>query len=68
MLLTLPNSALKYLDDKIIRIEIDEYLLKQEPNMKAVEKARGILKKHKIDGVDYQNQIREEWERKVEIG
>ena len=67
MLLTLPNSALKYLDDKVIRIEIDEDMLKHGLGLKAIVKARGILKKHKIDGVEYQKQARKEWERKVEI-
>ncbi len=62
MLITLPKSALKYLDDKIIRIEVDDDLLKKNLKSKSVARAK-ILKKYNIDEAEYQKQIIEELER-----
>ena len=67
MIVTLPAKALKYLDSKIVRVEIDDHLLKKDINYGAVEKAKGLLKKNKIDGLEYQKQIRKEWDRKVAL-
>ena len=67
MIVTLPAKALKYLDSKIVQVEIDDHLLKREINYEAVEKAKGLLKKYNIDGLEYQKQIRNEWERKVAL-
>lgn len=67
MIVTLPAKALKYLDSKIVQVEIDDHLLKREINYEVVEKAKGLLKKYNIDGLEYQKQIRNEWERKVAL-
>ncbi len=67
MIITLPKKALKYLDSKIVQVEIDDKLLKREINYKAVEQAKGLLKKYNIDGLDYQKRARTEWERKVAL-
>ena len=67
MIVTLPAKALKYLDSKIVQVEIDDHLLKREINYEAVEKAKGLLKKYNIDDLEYQKQIRNEWERKVAL-
>ncbi len=67
MIVTLPAKALKYLDSKIVQVEIDDHLLKREINYEAVEKAKGLLKKYNIDGLDYQKRTRTEWERKIAL-
>ncbi|GEM_PF-3717626 len=64
MIVTLPKEALKYLDDKIIKVEIDENLLKEEKKMLRIKKAKGILAKNQIDGLKYQKKIRKEYQRK----
>ncbi|MEW6701481.1 MAG: hypothetical protein AB1298_02070 [Bacteroidota bacterium] len=67
MIITLPKKALKYLDSKIVQVEIDDNLLKRESNYEIVQKAKGLLKKYNIDGLEYQKQTRNEWERKVAL-
>lgn len=67
MIVTLPAKALKYLDSKIVRVEIDDNLLKRESDYRAVEKAKGLFFGKKIDGLEYQKQIRKEWERKIAL-
>ena len=65
MLITLPRESLKYLDNKIVQVEVDERILKKDINHNAVKKAKGMLKKHNIDGLEYQKKIRKEWERNL---
>jgi len=67
MIITLPNKALKYLDSKIVQVEIDDNLLKRESSYEMVRKAKGLLKKHNTDGLEHQKKIRNEWERKVAL-
>ncbi|BDQ02587.1 hypothetical protein [Ignavibacterium sp.] len=63
MIITLPKDALKYLDDKIIKVEINEKLLNKNRKISDVKKAKGILKKYLMDGTEYQNKVRKELER-----
>ena len=67
MIITLPNKALKYLDSKIIQVEIDETLLNKKIDIRALQKAKGLLRKYNIDGLEYQKTIRKEWDRNIEI-
>ncbi len=67
MIITLPNKALKYLDSKIIQVEIDENLLNKKIDIRALQKAKGLLRKYNIDGLEYQKTIRKEWDRNIEI-
>ncbi|MBU2584529.1 MAG: hypothetical protein KKH32_04285 [Bacteroidetes bacterium] len=48
-------------------MEIDDNLLKRESDYRAVEKAKGLFFGKKIDGLEYQKQIRKEWERKIAL-
>ncbi len=65
MLITLPRESLKYLDDKIVQVEVDAKSLKKEMENDVIKKTKGLLKKYKIDGSEYQNQIRKEWDRNL---
>ena len=65
MLITLPRESLKYLDDKVVQVEVDEKTLNKEIDHNAVNKAKGLLKKYNIDGLEYQKKIRKEWERNL---
>ena len=67
MVITLSKKALKYLDDKIVQVEIDDNLLKKYTDIKAVTNAKGILKKYNTDGLAYQKKVRIEWDRKIEL-
>lgn len=63
MLITLPRESLKYLDDKIVQVEVDVKSLKKEMENDVIKKTKGLLKKYKIEASEYQNQIRKEWDR-----
>jgi hypothetical protein len=65
MLITLPRESLKYLDNKVVQVEVDEKLLKKEIEHSAIKKAKGLLKKYNVDGLKYQKKIRKEWERNL---
>ncbi|MCX7610967.1 MAG: hypothetical protein N2043_05195 [Ignavibacterium sp.] len=67
MIITLPKEALKYLDDKIIQIEIDEEVLLKSNLKQRLNIAKGILKNHLVDGLDYQLKIRKEFDRKIDV-
>jgi hypothetical protein len=65
MIITLPRESLKYLDNKVVQVEIDEQILKKEIDLDAIKKAKGLLKKYNVDGLKYQKHIRKEWERNL---
>ncbi|MCS7053021.1 MAG: hypothetical protein NZM09_04735 [Ignavibacterium sp.] len=67
MIITLSKEALKYLDDKIIQIEIDEEVLLKSNLKQRLNIAKGILKNHLVDGLDYQLKIRKEFDRKIDV-
>ena len=67
MIITLPRESLKYLDNKVVQVAVDENTLKKELSLEAVKKARGLLKKYNVDGLEYQKQIRKEWERDLAV-
>lgn len=67
MIITLPRESLKYPDNKVVQVEVDENTLKKELSLEAVKKARGLLKKYNVDGLEYQKQIRKEWERDLAV-
>lgn len=67
MIITLSKEALKYLDDKIIQIEIDEEVLLKSNLKQRLNSAKGILKNHLVDGLDYQLKIRKEFDRKIDV-
>ncbi len=68
LIITLPRESLKYLDNKVVQVEVDENILKKELNLEVIKKARGLLKKYNVDGLEYQKQIRKEWERELAVG
>jgi hypothetical protein len=61
MIITLPRESLKYLDNKVVQVEIDENTLKKELRLEVVKKSRGLLNKYNVYGLEYQKQ--KEWER-----
>lgn len=67
MIITLPRESLKYLDNKVVQVEIDEQILKKEIDLDAIKKAKGLLKKYNVDGLEYQRHIRKEWERNLAV-
>lgn len=67
MIITLPRESLKYPDNKVVQVEVDENTLKKKLSLEAVKMARGLLKKYNVDGLEYQKQIRKEWERNLAV-
>lgn len=65
MIITLPKDALKYLDEKIIKVEIDEKILLENDRLSRIKGAKGILKDLEVDGLEYQIKIREELDRSL---
>ena len=65
-ILTLPRKSVKEINDEIVRIEIkkeDLEQIKNDINWKAVEQAKGILKDKNIDPIEYEKNVRKEWDR-----
>jgi hypothetical protein len=67
VIITLPRESLKYLDSKVVQVEIDEKTLNKELGLKSIKKAKGLLKKYNVDGLEYQKHIRKEWERDIAV-
>jgi metal-responsive CopG/Arc/MetJ family transcriptional regulator len=44
---------------ELVRRAIDEYLTRHQPTQN--DDAFGLWKKHKTDGLDYQERVRDEW-------
>lgn len=66
MIITLPKDALKYLDEKIIKVKIDEKIISENDRLNNIKNAKGILKNFGIDGVEYQIKIREKFDRNLD--
>ncbi len=66
--LILPRSAIQILNDDYVKVEIPEdskELSRVKTNWDVVEKSRGILKERKIDPVEYQRKVRDEWNERL---
>ena len=63
----LSKEYLLDMDDKKIRVQIPKSILKKIQSPKKTKtdimSAQGILKNWKIDPVEYQKKIRDEWDR-----
>lgn len=61
-IITLPISAVKEMSKEYIKIEIPESeLLQRKINLAIIQAACGILKDLNLDALEYQQQIRSEW-------
>ena len=66
-ILTLHRKSVKEINDKIVKIEINEKDLEQikkQIDWQIVENAKEILKDKNVEPLEYQKNARKDWDRK----
>ena len=65
-IITLPRSAVKEITDEYVIVEISENI---EPladiNLDVIKSAFGLLKGREVDPLDFQRELRDEWDREI---